>query len=279
MAFVAVDLDNTLGYFEHLVPIGEFFFGATGHLAGRVARAEARFFASVAERQHLVTTILRPNLDAMMRPILAARRVGKLRAMVIYSNSTSGFCLRLAKTLIEDRYDTPLFCALIDATDPIRKSDVKVIKHGEPLKTLGVLRKAFKIYCGIQQPIHANQVIFIDERPVRHDIAMDEKDGLTYIQPTPYRPTVPLSHKKELFGLLMQALVEEELLGDPEYLDSPVFHCLKQSWYTRRRRVITNIRDLMEFADEEMARAGHGEPFKADTRALRQQLLRGLGRY
>jgi len=243
-------------------------------------RAEERFIAAVADRQHLVATILRPNLDALMRPILMARRTGKVRAVAIYSNSPSSFCLTLGAALIERKYQTPgLFCDLVDAGDPIRKPDYERMSHGEPLKTFKVARAIFK-RCGALTPIKAANIIFVDERPVRHAIEAQVEDGLTYIQPTPYRPPVPKAQKKELFTILLETLTAEGLLTDAEYLESPVFHCLKNFWATRRWRAIGSIRDLLDFAAEEVDRAGtKGEPFADDPRGLRQQLLRGLGRH
>lgn len=295
MALVAFDLDNTLAFCEHLVPFGEFLSVATlnntcsqrmngplkisRRLAYCMARAEQRFIAAVAERQHLVNTILRPNLDALMRPILAARRAGKVRAVAIYSNSPSSFCLHLVATLIEMRYQAPgLFCDLVDAGDPIRKPDYERLVRGEPLKTYKVARAIFK-RCGAQTPFGPQNMVFVDERPTRHAIEAQVADGLTYIQPTVYAPAVPAAQKKELFTLLVETLAAEELLTDTEYLESPVFHCLKNFWDTKRWRAIANFSDLMEFAAESLDAVGPGAPFTDDTKALRQQLLRALGRH
>jgi len=169
--------------------------------------------------------------------------------------------------------------ALVDAGDPIRKPDYERMVLNEPLKTFKVARAIFK-RCGALTPIKAANIIFVDERPVRHAIEAQVEDGLTYIQPTPYRPTVPKAQKKELFTILLETLTAEGLLTDAEYLGSPVFHCLKNFWATRRWRAIGSIRDLLDFAAEEVDRAGtKGEPFADDTKGLRQQLLRGLGRH
>lgn len=295
MALFAFDLDNTLAFAEHLVPFGEFLSVATlnnlcsqhmngplrisKRLAARLARAEQRFIATVADRQHLVNTILRPNLDALMRPILVNHRAGKVRGVVIYSNSASSFCLHLVATLIEQRYQTPgLFCDLVDAGDPIRKHDYERLSRGQPLKTYRVARAIFK-RCGAHTPFGPQNIVFVDERLQRHAIEAQVADGLTYIQPTVYAPTVPNAQKKELFTLLVETLAAEGLLADTEYLNSPVFHCLKNFWGTKRWRAIANFGDLMEFAAESLDRVGSGIPFTDDTKALRRQLLRALGRY
>jgi hypothetical protein len=295
MAFIAFDLDNTLAFAEHLVPFGEFLSVATlnnlcsqrmnaplrisRRLATHLARAEQRFIAVVASRHHLVNTILRPNLDALMRPILAARRAGKVRGIAIYSNSPSSFCLHLVATLIERRYQTPgLFCDLVDAGDPIRKPDYERLVRGEPLKTYKVARAIFK-RCGAHTPFGPQNIIFVDERPQRHAIEAQVADGLTYIQPTVYAPAVPTAQKKELMTLLVETLAAEGLLDDPEYLASPVFRCMKNLWNTKRWRAIASIGDLLEFAAESLDAVGAGSPFTDDTKALRQQLLRALGRH
>lgn len=300
MSYVAFDLDNTLGYFYHVMPVAAFLsaetlenasymrhnitFKLSPTLKAKMAAAEAAYIQAIAERPHLVRVILRPNLDALMRPILVGRQNGRVRSVAIYSNTDNTFSMRLAIALIEARYNVKgLFCAAVDATHPIRKPDFERTEGGEPLKTFKVLRSIFRKLCGAKLPIQPNEIVFVDERPKRHALSNYEADGLTYIQPTVYAPEIPRTHKKEIFKLLLDVLEEQGLLADPEYMDSCIFHCMRQryvaGWGTRRFGPIDGFHELAAHAAAEIAHAGSGAiPFKDDTAALRRAILRGLAR-
>ncbi len=297
---MAFDLDNTLGYFYHIMPIAYFLSADTMEnssymrhnggfklgpaLKAKLKKAETAYINAVLERPHLIQILLRPNIDAMMRPILAGRQTGRVRSVVIYSNTDNAFAVRLAVRLLEARYEVRnLFCATVDATHPIRRPDYVQMEGGEPLKTFPVLRSIFRRLCKSTLPIKPHEVIFVDERPKRHALTNYEPEGLTYIQPTVYAPKLPQAHKKEIFKLLLDVLEAEGLLQDDEYMNSRIFKCMRQSYVsgngTHRFTSIDGFHELAAHAAHEIAVAG-GEaiPFKDDTVALRRAILRALAR-
>lgn len=297
MALVAFDLDNTLGFFFHVAPVGHLFsldllensetrglnpnFQIPQRVRAAMARAEERFVEKLLDRQHLLRIILRPNLDAMIRPVMNAKYLGRVRSVCIYSNAANSFSLTLAKKLIERTYRAPnLFCALVDATHRIRVNDLKTMKHGEPIKTFSTLKAIFKRLCKYPLTIRPSNIVFIDERRPKHDLAALEPEGLTYIQPTEYMPVVPRGHKGEILKLALECMIQEGLMTDEEYLNSSVFHCLKRKYINQRIRAIGNFHDLLEFIGEEMAESDDvAKPFQNDTKALRQDLIRAIARF
>jgi hypothetical protein len=300
MSYVAFDLDNTLGYFYHIMAVAPFLsaetlenwsymrhnsgFKLSPSLKAKLKKAEAAYIDAVLERPHLIQILLRPNIDAMMRPILTGRQNGRVRSVVIYSNTDNAFAIRLAVRLLEARYGVrDLFCGTVDATHPIRKPDYAQIEGGEPLKTFPVLRSIFRRLCKVALPIKPHEVIFIDERPKRHALTNYEPEGLTYIQPTVYAPKLPQAHKKEIFKLLLDVLDAQGLLRDDEYMNSRIFKCMRQSYVsgngTRRFTPIDGFHELAAHAAHEIAVAGaEAIPFKDDTVALRRAILRALAK-
>lgn len=298
MSYVGFDLDNTLGYVYHVMPVAHFIsvetmensafkrlnpgFRLSRRLRNALYKAEANFIQKIMARQHLIEVILRPNLDAMMRPVLNGIRTGRVRGVAIYSNTENTFSMRLAVALIEARYDFPgLFCAAVDATNPIRAPDYERIVGGEPLKTYRVLRSIFSKFCEQRRgsPIMPHNIIFVDERPMKHAVSLAEKDGLLYIKPSVYAPRIPRSHKKEILRLMLDVLHEEGLLYDAEYIESCVFNCLKPIYGTTRKVPIGNFNDLLNHAAQEIMMAGEEAiPFVDDTVALRRGIIRGLAR-
>lgn len=299
MAYIGFDLDNTLGVFYHVAAAGHFFsqdifdnsetlqlnpnFHLSSSLRKRLAAAEERFLRQIAIRPHLVNEILRPNLDALIRPVLQGRIYGKVRAVCIYSNTINTFSMKLAKMLIEDRYKAPgLFCACVDATDSLRERDFHTEKgrSAEPKKTYPVLKGIFKTLCHVRSSIPPSKIIFVDDRKVPHAIKTSEADGLTYIKPVAYNPIISREHKKEIMYILLETLSAEELLNDDEYLKSSIFRCLKRPYFNEKITVIGNFGDLLQYVADEIA-ASWKEPmkFKDDGKTLRQELIRGLGRH
>lgn len=297
MALVAFDLDNTLGFFDHIAPIAHFLsvetlenawfkalnpnFHLSPELKERLLRAENNFIAYLADRPHLLRIIFRPNLDAMIRIIINNKLQGRISKVCIYSNTLNTFTMTVAVKLIERIYRVPgLFCAAVDATHYIRAGDYVAMPHGEPLKTFGVLKAIFRRLCGHRLPIRPNEVVFIDERFVKHALDKYEHDGLTYLKPTAYFPAVPKSHKKEVLELMFKALEKEDLLLDIEYLSSSVFRCLKRRSVNDRIQSIGTFGELLEFVADEIEFAGTQRvlPFKDDTKEIRRTLLRAFAK-
>jgi hypothetical protein len=303
MSYIAFDLDNTLGYFYHIYSIANFLspetvensaykrynqtFKLGDSLKAKMLKAEAAYIKKIAERQHLVNVILRPNLDALIRPVLQGRLTGRVRAVAIYSNTDNMFAMKLAIHLIERRYNTPgFFNAAVDATHPIRTVDHEHSErtNGEPIKTYRTIKAIFRKLCGVTLPLTPANVIFIDERPNRHHVMNAEPDGLTYIQPTVYSPEIPRTHQREIFKLLLDTLEEEGLLADAEYMDSCLFYCFRQTYIegtgTGRYGPIDGFHEMAHHVAQEIAvAAAEPVPFKDDTVALRRAMLRALARH
>lgn len=300
MSYVAFDLDNTLGYFYHVMPVASFLsaetlennafmrhnvtFRLSTSVKAKMAKAEVAFLKKLIERPHLAKIILRPNIDALMRPVLTGLQNGRVRGVAIYSNTENTFAMRVGQALLEARYGVKnIFCAAVDATNPIRKSDRERMEDQEPLKTYPTLKAIFRKFCGARVPLLPRHFIFVDERPKRHVIANFESEGLTYIQPTVYSPEVPRPHKKEIFKLLLDVLEEQGLMADTEYMESCVFRCMREQvvggYPQHRYSFIDNFQDLASLVAQEIAVAGADPvPFKDDTVDLRRNMLRALAR-
>ena len=297
MALVAFDLDNTLGFFDHIAPVAHFMsaetlengwfralnpnFYLSPELKERMARAEDNFVDLLLERPHLLRLIFRPNLDAIIRCIITNKLQGRIARVCIYSNTLNTFTMRIATKLIEQVYGAPgLFCAAVDATHPIRAADYEAMPYGEPLKTLRVLKGIFRRLCGYPLHIRAKDVIFIDERHVKHALERYEHEGLTYLKPSPYFPAVPKSHKKEILDLMFKALEKEDLLFDIEYFSSSIFRCLKRRSDNNRIQAIGTFGELIEFVKDEIDLAGTQRvlTFKDDTKEIRRTLLRAFSK-
>jgi len=122
MSLVAFDLDNTLGFFDVVGPWGEFFsvdllensvntlknpgqiFSPT--LKRRLRKVEAAVLKAIRGNPEILEMIIRPNLDALLLPIIQAKRKGKVTAVCIYSNTPNTYSMYLAKALIEDIMST-----------------------------------------------------------------------------------------------------------------------------------------------------------------------------
>jgi len=93
-AFVAFDLDSTLGSFDPVGPWsglfsvetlenGERMIPLTPALKRRLRAAESLFIEKVKADKKMMNLIFRPNLDALMAPLIKAKRAGKVRAVCI----------------------------------------------------------------------------------------------------------------------------------------------------------------------------------------------------
>jgi hypothetical protein len=298
MALVAFDLDNTLGCFYPIAPVADWLSPdcienpvqqtvnqsaarpLSPALKKRLEAAEQRFFERIAAQPDVVDVLLRPNVGAMIRPIIKAKEAGRVRAVCIYSNTWIGMTMRLAKYLIERKFGAPgLFDALVDATHPIRKEDWAQFQSGEPLKTYPTLRRIFREICDVKGVIRPTDVIFVDERPTRHAIQADVRNGLTYLQPTVYAPRFSAASKSAIRDTLTLVLHETGLLKDSEYMKSCVFQRVKLM-YSFHRVPIRTFTDLMNHTFTEIETADSDTvPFRNDSGPIRQQLVPFLQRF
>jgi hypothetical protein len=244
MALIAFDLDNTLGYFSHVGAWADFFsietlensfnltinpkFKISPTLKKILREAEANYNSKLLANPQILRTILRPNLDAMITPLIKAKQEGLIRAICIYSNTWNTYSVHLGKFLIETLYECPnLFDIVIDASDPIRRGDWELRPQGQQIKTYGVLKEIFRKLCKVKGSIAPSDILFIDERLTKHNIAINELEGLVYLKPSVFSPKIPLETSKQIFRIGLQVLEESGLASNTEYLDSDIFHCLK----------------------------------------------------
>jgi hypothetical protein len=288
MALVAFDLDNTLGFFEHIGPWAEFFsvdtlenqfnsdinpnFKLSENIRRRLRLAERRFVYKLLRNSQLLSTILRPNLDAMILPLIKGKYNGTVRAVCIYSNTWNTFSVHIAKQIIEIIYRAPgFFDAVVDASHPIREPDWQGRKQGEQIKTFNVLKQIFRVMCGVRKAIEPSDILFIDDRRQKHIIQEDEKAGLTYFKPTEFFPRITDNIREQAFRVGVETLREEGLLESKEYLDSDVFHCLKYGNSFNNFVPVTRPDDLFRLVQENIRGAGrHWLTFKDDTLDIRK---------
>ena len=245
MKHVAFDLDSTLGYF-YVVNVLALFWSPeflntpwqthhtgprhiSARLTAKLRQTRMLFYRYLLNEPALLAKILRPNLDEMILPLIERRHRGELGAVIMYSNSPVFVSLELAKYIIEHRYCAPnLFCCLADAFHPLRKVDhggwPETNQYKEPLKTFAGAATLIKNGCQWCHAVSPQDVIFIDDRLVKHQIQDAVPAGLTYIQPIAYVSRFTAGQKQRLFMLALQAMNSSALLQDSEYLDSPFCH-------------------------------------------------------
>jgi len=286
---VAFDLDNTLGCFDGIYPWGYFFsvdelengvnaldIDTPPALKGRLKKAEQLFIKKLRAYRELFSVILRPNLDALIKPLIRAKRNGTVRAICMYSNTSSTFTMHFAKHIIEEQYSCPgFFDCMVDATDPIRKHDWEDSKDwSQPLKTFPVLKRIFKEYCGVTDIITPDRILFVDDRKERHHLANEEKHGLTYLQVTPYVPDITRRMREMIYTIGLEVLLETNLVDYPPYLFSNIFETTREKRTDSGRRSRVDIRgmfDMLEFTETAVLSPwSNPVDFSDDTAAIRR---------
>ena len=240
MAYVAFDLDNTLGWFE-LTNIFSYFWSPeilpesdvpqiSPRLKTILYRTRKLFAESLLKRRDLLFFVLRPSLKEWI-PLLKKAYTDKvLKKAIIYSNTSNNFSMELAKHLIEHHFRIPgFFSVLADIYHPLRAADYPLYEshygtyghnqyYIEPLKQYDTLVKMFKP--GPKENIKPSQVLFLDDRYPKHKLENMEPYGLTYLLVDQYRPKVTKSIKKDLVNLALTAIKNTGLLSNAEYLHS-----------------------------------------------------------
>jgi len=282
MALVAFDLDNTLGFFFHVGIWSDFFSVDTiensfnkelnptlklsPSLRKKLRNAESLYTNKILNNPKVLKTILRPNLDEMILPLIKNKK--KIRAVVIYSNTWNTFNVHLGKELIETVYKCKgLFDCVIDASHPVRQADWKQTEDGQPLKTFKVLNSIFTDICKVKGPITPDDILFVDERPKKH--ILQHEPGLTYLKPSIFDPKLSMPLRKSIFMMGMEVLEETGLLDDPEYIKSDIFHCKKYT-NTDKTVLVNNIYKLFEIAEVKLRSEGlEGVKFIDDSKEIR----------
>lgn len=281
MALVAFDLDNTLGFFYHIGIWSDFFsvdtiensfnrkinpgLRLTASLKSKLRRAEALYIKKLL-KSTLLKTILRPNLDEFIKPLIKHRR--NIRAVAIYSNTWNSFTPHIAVALIESIYKChKLFNCIVDATHPIRKHDWKHEADGQPAKTFKVLKAIFTNICKVKGPVEPEDILFVDDREPKHQLA---KEGVNYYKTTEFDPKLTSPERHEIFNMGIDVLQETGLLRDEEYLKSDIFFCKKYT-STKATVKINGIEDLFKIAGKKLLSEGiEGVKFKDDSAQIRE---------
>lgn len=298
MALVAFDLDNTLGYFNHVGVWADFFsidtlenefnailnpkFKIPRHLKILMRRAEAIYARKILDSPRILHSVLRTNLDAMILPLIKAKRAGKVRAICIYSNTWNTFTVHLGKVLIEAVYNARgLFDCVIDASHAVRLGDWGIHMQGDQKKTLPVLKCIFKEICKVKGPVRPSDILFVDERKKKHDLMNQEKDGLTYLKPTEYLPKISQELMSEVFNIGLEALKESGLMDSKEYMKFDIFNCVKYGDFDKENEfiIVSDFQELIDITHENLKRCNKGHIFIDDGRRIRDVIHKFLQKF
>ena len=291
MAYVAFDLDATLGFFEVTNPLAYFWspgwlnnpeqsavnrhLEISSKLRVKLAKARANFANSLLTHPDILSLILRPNLDVVFEPLLAAKRNRKLKSVIIYSNTSVMYSIELAKYLIEKRFNAPaLISLMVDHWHPLRSSDRHPSPDGtyvEPDKTLKTLQVLFRTATKSNITPPTDKIMFIDDRSPKHKLKEQEAEGLTYIVPSAFYPKVTELDKKMILFLAIHALQRAGLFSDDEYLKSGFCHRIIPYDYTKRHRVHGFI-SLCDYVWKQMQNVKSDTNWKSDTDTLRSKV-------
>lgn len=235
MAFVAFDLDNTLGYFEVVGPLAFFMspdflrnpeegpknpLAISKRLDTKLKSVRHDFAAELLKRPEILHAVLRPNLDTLIKPLLKQKVT-----VIIYSNTGNTFSTHLAKDLIERKYRSPGLIKLIaDVFHPLRAPETTGTAGPDgflnPGKTFPVLERLLQAAAHRLAPIHPDRIAFVDDKTPMHPIAEAVPLGLTYIKPSPYAPRLSKSVRQEVLEVALGVMDRAGLLADAEYLGS-----------------------------------------------------------
>jgi hypothetical protein len=176
----------------------------------------------------------------------------------------------LAEYLLEQMFATPkLFSVKADWWHPLRTAD-RVTIRGEHImhKRIETLQLLFQKGLKSKKKIPLGNILFVDDRVPRHTLIQQIPDGLTYLVPTPFQPTIPLKQKEYIVFMAFAAMQQHGLLENREYLDSRFCH---------RRINLTNTTGIHVDSLAELFGAVSGfilsvggSPWKSDSAQLRK---------
>jgi hypothetical protein len=256
MAYVAFDLDNTLGFFELTNPLAFFWSpdflenpeqSAVNHrleisnkLNNKLKKARKIFADSLLQDSNMLSLVIRPNIDSLLIPLLKAKK--RVKTVIIYSNTGVTYSMELAKYLIEKKFKWPgLFSLMADHWHHLRIADrpryVPQGRYVQPEKTIKTLQLLFRNAVGEKTLPPIDKIMFVDDRNPKHKLQEQEKDGLTYIVPTSFFPNPSMYQKKTIMFLALEALNRAGLLSDEEYLSSGFCNRVIPYDWTKRQRV------------------------------------------
>jgi hypothetical protein len=292
MAHVAFDLDNTLGFFEvtnklaflwspsfldspeHSVVNSPLKISST--LKAQLAAARDSFANKLLRDKATLDTVIRPNLDALMLPLLEAEKRDQLKTIIIYSNTGVSYSLELAKALIEAKYGgKKIFSLLADHWHPLRKADHKDHRPGhyvEPYKTIETLELLFKAAKNTGEKIPYKHILFVDDRMPKHTLQEQESEGLTYLVPSHFIPKITHEQKEYILFLALTSLAEQGVLRSTEYFRSGF--CIRNIPYELTKiHKIRGFPDLLEYVFKSMEHVkGPARAWVPDTASLKAKV-------
>ena len=290
MAYVAFDLDNTLGFFELTNPLAFLWSpdflenpeqSAVNHrldisskLNMKLKKARATFANSLLNDSDLLSLVIRPNVDAIISPLLKKKK--KLKIAIIYSNTGVTYSMELAKYLIEKKFKAPGFISLMaDHWHPLRVADrpryVPEGRYVQPEKTIKTLQLLFRTALGVKSVPPVNKIMFVDDRNPKHKLEAQEADGLTYVVPTAFYPRFTDYQKRAIMFLALEALDREGLLSDSEYLSSGFCNRIIPYDYTKRHSV-RGFPSLFSYVWDQVMEVKTGNSWAPDTISLQGQV-------
>lgn len=298
MAYIAFDLDNTLGFFELTNPLAFLWspdflenpeqsahnvsLEINAKLKLKLKNARSIFAKYLLNDPEFLDIILRPNLDVVFSQIINAKDAGRVKAIIIYSNTGVTYSMELAKELIEQKYNSPdLINLMADHWHPLRVADrPRYIPEGryvQPEKTIKTLKLLFNKATGRRGVPPTNKIMFMDDRTPKHKLQEQEADGLTYIVPKAFFPEVRIYHKKALLFLALESMQRAGLLSDASYLSSGFCHRQIRSHGNKQVYFLDGFPSLYKYVWNEMYRVeGVNTPWIPDTISLNAELARFL---
>lgn len=251
-------------------------FHISGKLRGRLNQTAEKFLQEILKSPAILRTILRPNLPALIEPIIKAKREGKIRAVCIYSNTWTTFAVHFGKALIETVFVVPgLFDCVVDSSHPLREGDYKEEPARESChKTFKVLKGIFRHLCGVKGPIRPSDILFVDEREELHLI---KNEGVTYLKPTVFSPFVSDSVKRDVYEIGRS--VSDSLFNSPEFLESDIVQVIKYG-PNQTYVPIDSLTKLLDYIKMYIQESGlRVIPFIDDTREIGVCLEKFLKRF
>ena len=236
MACVAFDLDETIGNFQAINFLANLWsvddlntpeqargsqFKPSQALKNKLERVKETFANYILRDKNILDLIIRPNIGELLEPLLAAKRSRHLKTMVIYSNTGNKFSVELAEKLLEQMFGPNLFSVKADWWHPLRRAD-KVVVEGDVImhKRIETLQLLFQKGLKSKKSIPLRNILFIDDRSPRHTLIQQVPEGLTYLVPTAFRPTIPPKQKEYILFMAFAAMEQHGLFENPEYLAS-----------------------------------------------------------
>ena len=293
MAYVAFDLDATLGFFEITNPLAFLWspdwlenpeqsalngrLTLSHGLRVKLSRARIAFANALFANKELLDIVLRPNLDAFFPKLVEAKRTKRVKSIIIYSNTSVTYSMELAKMLIEKKFRAPrVFSLMADHWSPLRDADRPRVDPGryvQPEKTITTLKVLFRRATkSSTADVSPDKIMFMDDRHPKHKLEAQEKEGLKYIVPSAFYPQFTERQKKKIIFLALKALDEQGVISDSDYLSSGF--CNRVIPYNNgMRHTVSGFVDLFKYVwDRMVAVECPDRPWVPDTAELEAQV-------